>query len=59
MVSALDSGTGGPSSRPGLGHCVVLLGKTIFSRSTSIHRYPGLQMGTGELLEQPNKIAGE
>ena len=26
MVSALDSGSGGPSSSPGQGHCVVFLG---------------------------------
>ena len=28
MVSALDSGSGGPGSSPGRGHCVVFLGKT-------------------------------
>ena len=26
MVSALDSGSSGPSSRPGRGHCVVFIG---------------------------------
>ena len=30
MVSALDSGSSGPGSSPGRGHCVVLLGKTLF-----------------------------
>ena len=29
MVSALDSGSSGPGSSPGLGHCVVSLGKTL------------------------------
>ena len=29
MVSALDSGSSGPGSRPGREHCVVFLGKTL------------------------------
>ena len=33
MVSALDFGSGGPSSSPGRGHCVVFLGKTLYSHS--------------------------
>ena len=33
MVSALDSGTSGPGSSPGRGHCVVFLGKTLYSQS--------------------------
>ena len=28
MVSALDSGSSGPGSSPGRGHCVVFLGRT-------------------------------
>ena len=44
MVSALDSGAGGLGSSPGLGHCVVFLGKTLYSHSASLH--PGVQMGT-------------
>ena len=40
MVSALDSGTSGPSSSPGLGHCVVFLGKTLYSHGAS--HYPGV-----------------
>ena len=44
MVSALDSGSGGPGSSPGRGHCVVFLGKTLYSHSASLH--PGVQMGT-------------
>ena len=31
MVSALDSGASAPGSSPGLGHCVVILGKTLYS----------------------------
>ena len=46
MVSALDYGTSGPGSRPGRGHCVVFLGKTLYSHSASLH--PGVQMGTSE-----------
>ena len=37
MVSALDSGSSGPSSSPGRGHCVVFLGKTVNSHSASLH----------------------
>ena len=46
MVSALDFGSGGPGSSPGRGHCVVLLGKTLYSHSASLH--PGVQMGTSK-----------
>ena len=31
MVSALDSGANSPGSSPGPGHCVVFLGKTLYS----------------------------
>ena len=31
MVSVLDSGSSGPGSGPGRGHCVVVLGKTLYS----------------------------
>ena len=37
MVSALDSGSGDPGSSPGWGHCVVFLGKTLYSHSASLH----------------------
>ena len=47
MVSALDSELGGPGSSPGRGHCVVFLGKTLYSHSASLH--PGVQMGTSKL----------
>ena len=40
MVSALDSGSDGPGSSPGRGHCVVFLGKTLYSHSASLH--PGV-----------------
>ena len=46
MVSALVTGSSGPGSSPGRGHCVVFLGKTLYSHSASLH--PGVQMGTGE-----------
>ena len=46
MVSALVSRSSGPGSSPGSGHCVVFLGKTLNSHSTSLH--PGVQLGTGE-----------
>ena len=45
MVSALNSGSGGPGSSP-YGYCVVFLGKTLYSHSASLH--PGVQMGTSK-----------
>ena len=48
MVSALDSRASGPGSSPGRGHCVVFLGKTLYSHSASL--YPGVYMNTGKLL---------
>ena len=44
MVSALDSGSSGLGLSPGRSHCVVFLGKTLYSHSASLH--PGAQMGT-------------
>ena len=46
MVSTLDSGLGGLGLSPGRGHCVVFLGKTLYSHSASLH--PGVQMGTSK-----------
>ena len=40
VVSALDSGSSGPGSGPGRGHCVVFLGKTLYSHGASLH--PGV-----------------
>ena len=40
MVSALNSGANGLGSSPGRGHCVVFLGKTLYSHSASLH--PGV-----------------
>ena len=40
MVSALDSGASGPDSSSGRGHCVVFLGKTLYSHDASL--YPGV-----------------
>ena len=49
MVSALDTGSSGLGSSPGRGHCVVFLGKTLYSHSASLH--PGVQMGTSKYAE--------
>ena len=46
MVSVLDSRLGGLGLSPGWGHCVVFLGKTLYSHSASLH--PGVQMGTSK-----------
>ena len=40
MVSVLDSGSSGPGSGLGRGHCVVFLGKTLYSQHASFH--PGV-----------------
>ena len=40
MANELDSGSSGPCSSPGRGHCVVFLGKKLYSHSASLH--PGL-----------------
>ena len=48
-MGCFDSGSSGPGSGPGRGHCVVFLGKTLYSHGASLH--PGVQMGTGEMLE--------
>ena len=37
VVSALDSGAGGAGSNPSRGHCVVFLGKTLYSHSASLY----------------------
>ena len=56
MVSVLDSGSGGLGSSPGRGHCVVFLGKTLYSHSASLH--PGVQMGTSKCAGG-NPVMGE
>ena len=40
MVRVLDSGANGPGSGPGRDHCVVFLGKTLYSHGASLH--PGV-----------------
>ena len=40
MVSALNLRASGPGSSPGRGHCVVFLGKTLYSHGASLH--PGV-----------------
>ena len=37
LVSTLVSRLSGPGSSPGRGHCVVFLGKTLYSHSASLH----------------------
>ena len=46
MVSALDSGSSGPGPSPGQGHCVVFLGKTLYSHSASL--CPGVQISNSK-----------
>ena len=37
MVCVPDSGSSGPGLSPGHGHCVVFLGKTLYSHNASPH----------------------
>ena len=46
-LTALVSRSSSLGSSQGRGHCVVFLGKTLYSHSASLH--PGVQMGTGGL----------
>ena len=46
MVSVLDSGSSGPDSSPGGGHCVVFLSKSLYSHSASLLQ--GVQMGSSK-----------
>ena len=46
MVGVLDSRSSDLVLSPGQGHCVVFLGKTLYSHSASLH--PGVQMGTSK-----------
>ena len=55
VISALDSGSRGPSSSPGR-DCVVFLAKTRYSHSASL--YPGVEMGTSKLSGKPDEMLG-
>ena len=48
MVSVLNSGSSGPGSSPDRSHCVVFLGKKLYSHSASLH--PGVQMGISKYV---------
>ena len=58
MVSALDSGSSSLGSGPGWGpcrgHCVVFLGKTLYSHGVFLH--PGVEMGVGEFNAGGNPV---
>ena len=51
MLRVLDSGF-----KHACDHCVVFVGKTLYSHSTSLH--PGVLMGTSESSGQPEKMLG-
>ena len=46
MVSGLNPRLSGLGLSPGQGQCVVFLGKTLYSHSSSLH--PSVQMGTAQ-----------
>ena len=58
MVSALDSGSSGPGSGPGRGHCVVFLGKTLYSHGASLHPGGSINTPSRLLLLKPEISAG-
>ena len=45
VVSTLESGSSGPGSSPGQGHCVVFLGKALYSDGASLQ--PGVYTVNG------------
>ena len=47
-LSAINFGLSGPGSSLSRAHCVVFLGKPLYSHRASIH--PGVQMGSGLLM---------
>ena len=53
-VNVLDSELSSPGLRPGQGHCVVFLGKTLYSDSAS--HLPGVQMGVGKFSAGDNPV---
>lgn len=52
MLSVLDSGSNGLGSSPYWEHCVVFLGKTLYSQSVSL--CPGAQIGISEFNAMGN-----
>ena len=56
MVSALVSGSSGLGWSLGRGRCVVLLVKTLYSHSASLHL--SASMGTSDLWGKPDKLWG-
>ena len=54
MVGVLYSRSSSPGSIPDQGHCVVFLGKTLYSHSASLH--PGTQMGNYEFSAVCNPV---
>ena len=55
MVSVLDSRASGPGSSPGQGHCVVFLGKTLYSQkvplSTQVYKWVPVDLMLGVTLQ--------
>ena len=54
MVSGLDSRSSGAGWSPGRVHCVVFLGKTLFSHITSLHS--GVKMDTSKFNAGGNPV---
>ena len=50
MVSALVSGSSGPGSSPGRGHCVVFLGRTLGPLSTRVYKWVPANLMLGVTL---------
>ena len=52
MVSALVSGSSALGSSPGCGHCVVFLGKALYSHSASKWVLANLMLGGNPAMDQ-------
>ena len=53
-LHALISGLSSLGARPGWGHVVVVLGKTMYSHNASLH--PGVPLGTSEFNADVNPV---
>ena len=57
MIGLLDLGLSSQGPRPRQGHCVVFLGKTLYSHCGSLQ--PGLQKGAGSFNAGGNPMVDE
>ena len=56
MVSVLDSGASSLGLSPGRGHCVVFLGKTLYSHNASLHLTNCREVTCDGLASHPGEV---